>query len=162
MIVVADNSPLQYLALIDCDHVLPTLYGRVLTTPQVVAELSQPRTPDKVSRWIASKPHWLAVQSPLQLPSDTKLDIGEASAIALAQECGAELLLIDERAGTLEARRLGLSAVGTLGVLIEAAVVELIPFDGTIDTLRRQTSFFASQTVFDAARAIYRSRMKQP
>jgi predicted nucleic acid-binding protein len=39
MIVVSDNSPLQYLVLIECIDALPKLYGNVMTTPQVINEL---------------------------------------------------------------------------------------------------------------------------
>ena len=49
------------------------------------------------------------------------MDAGEIEAIALALEGRAELLLIDERDGTEAARELGLTAIGTLGVLDAAA-----------------------------------------
>jgi len=45
------------------------------------------------------------------------LQIGEREAIRLAQEQRADLLLIDERRGRLEAKRRGLATTGTLGVL---------------------------------------------
>jgi len=48
MIVVSDNSPLQYLILIECIDALPALYGQVLTAPQVIDELSHVETPDVV------------------------------------------------------------------------------------------------------------------
>jgi predicted nucleic acid-binding protein len=52
MIVVSDNSPLQYLILIECIDALPVLYGQVLTTPQVIDELNQAQTPDVVRAWV--------------------------------------------------------------------------------------------------------------
>ncbi|MBI5303457.1 MAG: DUF3368 domain-containing protein [Chloroflexi bacterium] len=48
------------------------------------------------------------------------LDRGEAEAIVLAQELGADLVIIDERIARKHARRLGLKLTGTLGVLLEA------------------------------------------
>ena len=45
---------------------------------------------------------------------------GEAEAIALALELPADLLLMDERLGRIEAARFGLQFIGTLGVLIAA------------------------------------------
>jgi len=39
MIVVSDTSPLHYLVLIRCEHVLPRLFGRVLAPPGVITEL---------------------------------------------------------------------------------------------------------------------------
>ncbi len=49
-----------------------------------------------------------------------ELDIGEASAIALAVENQADLVLIDERRGRLVATRLNLRYTGILGILVEA------------------------------------------
>jgi predicted nucleic acid-binding protein len=45
MIVVSDNSPLQYLIIIGCVDVLPKLYREILATPEVVHELRHPQTP---------------------------------------------------------------------------------------------------------------------
>ena len=45
MQVIANNSPLRYLLLLDCIHLLPTLFGRVMIPPEVQAELQHRRTP---------------------------------------------------------------------------------------------------------------------
>jgi predicted nucleic acid-binding protein len=42
MLVVSDTSPLNYLVLIGQEAILPSLFGRVLTTPAVLRELSHP------------------------------------------------------------------------------------------------------------------------
>jgi predicted nucleic acid-binding protein len=55
VIVVADASPLRYLILIEHEHVLPALYGRVIVPPAVVAELRQERTPDPVKGWLSNQ-----------------------------------------------------------------------------------------------------------
>jgi predicted nucleic acid-binding protein len=39
MIVVADTTPLNYLVLIQHEDLLPRLFGRVLISPAVAAEL---------------------------------------------------------------------------------------------------------------------------
>ena len=49
----------------------------------------------------------------------------EAQAIGLALERRADLLLMDERDGTIAARALGLTVTGTLGVLDRAAFLGL-------------------------------------
>lgn len=140
MIVVSDTSPLHYLILIDCAHLLPELYGRVITTLEVVDELSREKTPQKVRAWVAEPPAWLEVQKPtiplIELP---KLGLGEASAITLAKELAAELLLIDERYGTHIAQSSGLLVTGTLGVLKGAARCGLISLPVALEALRHTT-----------------------
>jgi predicted nucleic acid-binding protein len=49
------------------------------------------------------------------------LDEGERAAIALATSIGADLILMDDRAGVAVAYRRGLAVTGTLGVLDLAA-----------------------------------------
>jgi hypothetical protein len=43
MLVVADNSPLRYLRVLDCAHVLPVLFGRILIPQAVMGNCSTPR-----------------------------------------------------------------------------------------------------------------------
>jgi predicted nucleic acid-binding protein len=45
MIVVSDTSPLNYLVLIGADQVLPSLFGQVLTPPEVLAEMQHAKAP---------------------------------------------------------------------------------------------------------------------
>jgi predicted nucleic acid-binding protein len=40
MIVVADATLIRYLVVIEREHLLPALYGRVLIPPAVAGELS--------------------------------------------------------------------------------------------------------------------------
>lgn len=69
------------------------------------------------------------------------LDLGEREAIALAQVVHAELLLIDDSKGRLEARRLGLRVTGTLGVLKVAAERKLIDVKVVVKSLKA-TNFY--------------------
>lgn len=73
---------------------------------------------------------WLEVQNPQPSKFLTalklELDIGEAEAIALAKEIGADLLIIDERLGRDVARREGLKITGVLGIVLEAKQSGLI------------------------------------
>ncbi len=63
MIVVSDTSPINYLVLIEADHVLPVLFGKVVAPPAVISELQHQKTPAKVSAWAASPPAWLEIRA---------------------------------------------------------------------------------------------------
>jgi predicted nucleic acid-binding protein len=144
--------------LIECIEALPELFGQVLTTPQVVAELQQEKTPQIVRAWADSPPAWLIIESPLKIDFHQTLDIGEASAISLALERNANLVLIDERAGTQTARRNGMQTIGTLGLLIEAGLENLVDIEIALERLTTQTSFYASKGLIEATRRIFHDR----
>jgi predicted nucleic acid-binding protein len=50
-VVIADSSPLNYLALIGSVDVLYRLYGTVVAPEQVIAELMDPAAPPEVRGW---------------------------------------------------------------------------------------------------------------
>ncbi|HEV2721372.1 MAG TPA: DUF3368 domain-containing protein, partial [Thermoanaerobaculia bacterium] len=149
MIVVADTTPLLYLIVIECEHVLPALYGRVVAPSAVMSELTHVRTPELVRRWAASSPAWLQVEALRRhiVPS-LLLGPGESEAIALAEELHADALLIDDRDGRREAVRRHLPVLGTLRVLADAAEEKLIELPNAVDRLR-QTSFRASEELYE-------------
>ena len=84
MIVVSDTSPLNYLVLLGADHVLPTLFGRVLVPPAVLMEMQHAKAPPPVSAWATQPPAWLEIQAPVTIPHFSGLGAGESAAIALA------------------------------------------------------------------------------
>jgi len=65
MIVVADTTPLRYLVVIEREHLLPALYGRVIIPPAVAQELNHESTPDVVRAWIGTRPSWLEIRQPI-------------------------------------------------------------------------------------------------
>jgi len=65
-----------------------------------------------------------------------KLDPGEAAALSLARELNADRLLIDEKRSRRIATELGFSIAGTLAVLEEAAVRDLIDIEQIVSKLR--------------------------
>jgi predicted nucleic acid-binding protein len=148
MIVVADTTPVNYLILIGEIDVLAKLYGRVVVPQAVYEELTNPHAPASVRTWIERPPDWLEILSPTTV-SDTalmKLDAGERDAIALAEELSADQLIVDELLGRREAERRGLSVIGTIGVLREAAEEGLLDLPTSIERLR-QTSFHISPAI---------------
>lgn len=142
MLVVSDTSPLRYLLLVGVADVLPTMFGRVVAPPEVIAEMSQPRTPEAVRTWLAARPAWLEVQGPAETMEAKGLGLGERQAISLAQEIHAEAILIDDRDAVKEAKSRGLMVLGTLALLDEAANRGLIgDLHGTLERLVEETNF---------------------
>jgi predicted nucleic acid-binding protein len=141
MIVVSDTSPLNYLVLCRAVDVLPRLYGVVYVPGAVISELRHPGAPQPVKSWLDSAPGWLVIRDPAIRQAPFQLDLGETSAILLAEELHADRILIDERPGYNVAKSRGLNAVGTLAVLAEAGHAGLLDLPRTLDFLESQTSF---------------------
>jgi len=149
MIVVADSWPLHYLLLIDQIELLRRFYGQVVIPDAVANQLSAANSPVTVSTWMALPPEWAVVTAVSldQIESVTdELDLGERAAIALAGFLRADLLLIDEAAGRVEAKRRNLRVTGTLGVLRAAAEQGIVNIPDVLDKLR-QTSFYADEVL---------------
>jgi len=155
MIVVADSGPPHYLILIEQIDLLRRFYGQVTIPDAVANELRAAGTPDVVSNWIARPPEWVAVthvpHKDIESVTDD-LDLGERAAIALAGSVGADLLLIDDAAGRVEAVRRKLRVTGTLGVLRAAAEQGIVDVPDMLAKLKA-TSFYADddliKTIFD-------------
>ena len=145
MIVIADTTPLHYLVLLKQADLLPRLFRRVLIPPAVFRELQAKETPEPVRSWMETLPVWLEVQ-PLRFEPDAGLDYldpGEREAIALAQQLGADQVLLDETEARQEASRRKLPFIGTLGILRRAAQLGWIDLPSTLAELG-QTTFFVS------------------
>jgi uncharacterized protein len=149
MVVVSNTSPLSNLAIIGRLDLLREQLGLVTIPPGVRAELS--RHPDPAARQIldqALQDGWLRVV-PLAgaVPADllSALDLGEAEALALALETKAAMVLLDESAARLQARQLGLTHTGVLGVLRQARRMNHISsLKAEILRLRTNAHFFIS------------------
>lgn len=150
MIVIADTGPINYLILIGAIDVLPALYDQVLIPPSVHEELGRQRAPEAVRLWIARPPVWLGVRAPSRSGDSflIHLDAGERDAILLAEELGADQLIIDESRGRLDAKRRRLPFTGTLGILQAGAKQGLLDLKIAVGRLR-QTSFHISQDILD-------------
>lgn len=161
MIVVADTSPLNYLIQIECDGLLHSLYGRVLVPLAVMSELKHTGAPDIVHAWLRRLPLWIDI-GPVIAEADkafASLDPGEREAIQL-EEHHADLLLIDERKGRIEARRRGLVTTGTLGVLVAAGDMGLIEPEKTYERLISMTTFRSTPGLHASFLEVVRSRRK--
>jgi len=152
MLVVSDTSPVTALLQVGQDRLLATLFGQVLIPPAVRAELL---------RYHSALPDYLevrAIQNPQAVDAFRRvLDLGEAEAIVLAEECHAQYLLMDEKRGRSVAESRGLAVIGLLGVLLLAKKAGHLDSVGSlIDDLQAKAGFFVSdklrQTALKAAR----------
>ncbi len=117
--IISDTSCLILLDKIGELDILKKLFGSIVTTTEVLEEYGQPL------------PSWLLIRQPkdknYQLLIESFVDKGEASAIALALESDNSLLIIDDRKGRHFARQLGLSIIGTIGIIVDAKLAGIIP-----------------------------------
>lgn len=158
MIVVADTTPLRYLVVIEHEHLLPALYGRVFIPPAVAEELDHRSAPELVRRWLATRPAWLEIREPShKLVPESDLDRGEQEAIALAEDFSADFLLVDEWDARQEAGRRHLCAVGTLRVLADGAGRGLNSLEEALKRLRT-TNFRLSEQLLQSVLEEYRKR----
>jgi predicted nucleic acid-binding protein len=122
-------------------------------------ELAHDDAPVKVRLWVGSLPQWVEKRkSNLQPdPGLMFLDQGEREAIQIALEIKADLLLIDERQGSIEAEHRGLTVTGTLGVLLDAALQRLVDVEAAFHRLISETNFRKSAELEKAFLARVRS-----
>ncbi len=138
-VVIADAGPLIALARIESLGLLRALFGRVCITATVRDEIlpADSGFPDAglLARTLAEG--WIEVvdePSDGWRPLNPGIDAGEASAICAAcrwRDAGdAVLLVMDDRAGRLEAKARGIALIGT------AAVIGLAGIEGWIPAVR--------------------------
>jgi HTH-type transcriptional regulator/antitoxin HigA len=98
IVVVGDTSPLNYLIQIECQHLLPALFERILVPAAVVKELDHPGTPAVVRTFLRQMPQWIAVRQVCATPDPALvvLDHGEREAIQTEILCD-----VDRRSKTL-------------------------------------------------------------
>lgn len=123
-IVVCDTGPLIAFALLDLLPVLPELFSEVIAPPAVVAEATRDlirpgaKAIDAAIRAGYVSPRAVTLNDAYEALA-LVLDIGEAEALAVAEELGA-IALIDERRGRKVALKRGIAVTGTAAVLITA------------------------------------------
>ena len=131
-VVISDSSPLVHLSAIGRFVFLEKLYPTLLIPPAVLNEVVVAGRGRSGAQEVenAIKAGTIQLQSPKEKTVSRlelrDLDLGETEALALAVEIKADLVLIDELRGRAVARALGLVAIGTLGIILEAKRKNLI------------------------------------
>lgn len=119
---VRNSSPLIALTQIGQLDLLKMLFSVIVVPPAVKTE---------TARTLHTFPAWIEVQAlrhPLRPRTVTAgFGPGEREAISLALETGASRLILDDQPAARLARSLGLSVVGTLGVLLAAKRLGCVP-----------------------------------
>jgi len=131
--IISDTSCLILLEKIGELDILHKLFGTIITTSEVAEEFGQ------------TLPSWFELRQPTnknyQTIIEASVDKGEASAIALAIELGDCLLIIDDLKGRKFAHQLGLTIIGTIGIIVDAKLVGIIPSVKTILAKIKSTNF---------------------
>ena len=155
MIVVADTSVILNLCRVSHEHLLPTLFKEVWIPEAVGREFSrlsqaQPRFHGlTLPTWVIVSP---AVDISSEVASQPGLHAGEAAALTLALTKHADAVLMDESAGRRAARSLGITAVGALGILLQAKRAGLVPAIRPLLTrLETEAGFWLSPPVVQEA-----------
>ncbi|MCI5125461.1 MAG: DUF3368 domain-containing protein [Candidatus Electrothrix sp. AR5] len=126
MIVFSNTTPFIALSSIGQLDLLPSIFSKVCVVPEVVEEC-QVGGPISVPK-LTSLPWIKQVASSPEVSSHIllELDKGEKYTIHTACEHKADLVIIDEKIGRNVAEYLGLTVIGTLGVLLNAKKKGLI------------------------------------
>ncbi len=151
MVVVSDTTTLSNLLIIGHIDLLRTLYGPI-TIPVAVSDellnLTTHKSP--VDQFLSQS--WVTTQQiqhkEYALLLRQQLDAGEAEVIALAIELGIDLLIVDELKGRTVAKSLGLTVIGTLGILVdakrEAQISQVKPL---LSRLTTEAGFWVSESL---------------
>lgn len=146
MIAATDTSPVLYLVLIGEVDLLADLFTEILIPPAVVAELSNPGTPEAVRSWTRVPPSWVRlVERPdtSAVPAGPRLHASEREVLAVGLQHRPDRVLLDDGAARATATELGLRRMGTLAVLKTAAERGRVDLPGAVRRLSR-TNFRAS------------------
>lgn len=145
MIVIADTTPVISLLKINRLDMLEKAFGEVLIPDAVYAELTADERFMDEAEMVKRAPYIKSV--PVSNPEAvrilrmaTGLDQGESEAIVLTDERKADVLLMDEAKGRTVSGKMGITVMGTIGILISAYDDNLITSEEVrkcIDDLQR-------------------------
>jgi predicted nucleic acid-binding protein len=163
-VVIADAGPLIALARINQLGLLARLFGTVTVTSPVVAEvlaggdfpdtaalaqaLTEPwlETFDFPDTWLDECKDWVQLH---------QIDMGEASALVLAQHCNAQgqsaLLVMDDFRGRNAAQHGGIALIGTTGLLLLAKQAGAVDAVKPLLRALRQQGYFLSDGLIEVA-----------
>lgn len=127
--VIVNSTPLIVLGNAGLLEILQKLYGRILVPEAVYQEVTA--KDDAAGMILLNGADWIQVEQ-VQNQSDarifsSRLHAGEVEVMLLAREQKADLLIIDDNAAKSTAKYLGMKVTGSLGVLLRAKQMGIIP-----------------------------------
>ena len=138
-IIISDTSCFIILTNIDQLDLLQKVYGEVITTLDIAIEYGD------------ALPDWVKIVSVKdkyrQQLLEMQLDKGESSAIALALETPNSTVILDDYKARKIADRLGINLTGTIGVIIKAKLIGIIPSIKPFLEKIKQTNFRLSDNI---------------
>lgn len=140
-IIIADTSCLIVLDKIGELELLKSIYSDISITPEIAQEFDT-KLPDWISIVSAKDKKYQELLS-------TQIDIGEASAIALAMENDNSLIILDDLKARKIATKLNLNFTGLLGVIYKAKKSKIIPHVKPLLEKISKTNFHISTKLID-------------
>lgn len=136
-VIISDTSCLIILSKIGNLEILKSVYGKIITTPEIATEFGE------------NLPDWFEIRQVKDFRKqqllEFQIDRGESSAIALALETEGSKVILDDNKARKVARQMGISFTGTLGIIVKAKNMGLIPTIKPFLEEIKQTNFRISK-----------------
>jgi predicted nucleic acid-binding protein len=125
--VVSNTTPLISLLKLNRLEILKELYDEIIIPSAVYLEIENGKHKEYYKD--LTKLSWIRIQkiqNKLSFKYFLDMDAGEAEAIILATEIGADLIILDEKLGRFHAKHAELKVTGTIGILLKAKNIGII------------------------------------
>lgn len=137
--IISDTSCFIILTNIGELELLHKVFGQVITTPEIAEEYGE------------ILPEWVEIIAVTdkyrQKLLEMQIDKGESSAIALALDISDSTVILDDYKARKIAERLGITYTGTIGVIIKAKLIGIIPSIKPLLQKIKQTNFRLSADI---------------
>jgi hypothetical protein len=152
-IIVSNSTPLINFATVNQLDLLEQLFGQIFV-PQAVWDELVIKGADYASATLIKEAKWIKRKSitnqKLCNVFRKELDSGESEAIILAMELNANLILLDETEARTFAEKLGLDFMGSIGCLVLAKRLKIIPqIKPLLDEMISKARFWISKELYE-------------
>lgn len=153
-LIVVNTGPIIAFTRADALDILVRLPLEFICPPQVEDEIKTGAALGRPFRWPEAL-RVIALSNPLDPMARAILDTGEAAVIQLALEQGIEWVCMDDRKGRRAALAVGLKVVGSLGLLVMAKKLGIVPeIRPIIDRLMSEGQWYHGDLLQQVLRAV--------